>query len=376
MSEQGAAEAAPTAKEQALALTPEAWEHFVAHNQVPIRGNGRSLKFGALAKAMAAAQGEIKIALKDRTVEVQTKTGGKYSYVYADLAQVYEACREPLSKHGIAVFQVPTRGQSGVAVTTLLLHESEQWVQGELVLPGDTSDPKAIGSLITYARRYGLSAMVGVVTSDEDDDAEAGAQATKPKDKPKKEEHPALARRNAENPAAAPPPAGNAKEAKPAGKAAAAQTAAKGSSPPASGSPKVDPAKAQLWQAVVRLDGVRGEDGTVDPAATTEVANRRLTSWGLPGLAKLNADQMAAALSRYKDLIAQLQDIFGKIESLGWTPEHLADQLAEYEKKWDTPLLEDGKPALKWADTEMLEVLGAELDRLLVESVEAAGMPG
>ena len=76
------------------------------------------------------------------------------------------------------------QGDKFVLITTLI-HTSGQWISGEYWLnPAKPNDPQALGSATTYARRYALSALVGVC-SEEDDDGNAATQATK--HEPKKE---------------------------------------------------------------------------------------------------------------------------------------------------------------------------------------------
>ena len=71
---------------------------------------------------------------------------------------------------------------NGDKLRTILLHESGQWIAGELELKADKSGPQAQGSAITYARRYSYSAMIGL--HQEDDDGE-GAENRKKKQPPK-----------------------------------------------------------------------------------------------------------------------------------------------------------------------------------------------
>ena len=60
---------------------------------------------------------------------------------------------------------------------TMLIHKSGEWISGYLPIKPKVDDPQGMGSAITYARRYALSAMLGIV-ADDDDDAEI-AQARK-----------------------------------------------------------------------------------------------------------------------------------------------------------------------------------------------------
>lgn len=136
-----------------------------------------------LASALARAQGEFGTIRKGRTANVQTRTGGSYSYGFADLATVLEAVRPALSKHELALVQLPSvrqvDGAAFVQVETLLVHSSGASIATVLELPVDAATPQAIGSGMTYARRYSLLALLGIAAEDEDDDAQ-GAQPAAP----------------------------------------------------------------------------------------------------------------------------------------------------------------------------------------------------
>jgi hypothetical protein len=117
-----------------------------------------------LAKALAAAQNEFKAIVKDKVVK-----SSSYSYRYADLATVREAVTPALSKHGLAVVQT-FRPNGGVHqyVDTVLMHSSGATVTSSYQIPA-TGKQQEIGSAITYARRYSLCAILGVVAEDDDD---------------------------------------------------------------------------------------------------------------------------------------------------------------------------------------------------------------
>lgn len=125
-----------------------------------------------LAKALALAQAEIKHAEKSAE-NPAFKRDGK-TLRYATLADVWDACREPLTKHGLSVVQSPSRAEHGVSVTTLLMHTSGQWLESTLEVPVGGGTAQAFGSAITYARRYSLAAIVGIAP-DEDDDGNAAS---------------------------------------------------------------------------------------------------------------------------------------------------------------------------------------------------------
>ena len=132
----------------------------------------QSETIGKLAEALAKAQGTIRHA-------VRSAENPFFKSRYADLAAVWTACREPLSANGLAVVQTTVAGDA-VTVVTTLIHSSGEWVSGELSVLPAKRDPQVAGSAITYLRRYGLAAIAGVAT--EDDDAESatdhGAKAS------------------------------------------------------------------------------------------------------------------------------------------------------------------------------------------------------
>jgi hypothetical protein len=126
-----------------------------------------SEQINELATALAKAQGTMTGALKD-------SANPFFKSRYADLESVWTACRKALTENGLAVVQSATAAEGGVAVTTMLLHSSGQWMRDTLPLhPKDTS-PQGIGSAITYGRRYALAAMAGVYQTDDDAEAAHG----------------------------------------------------------------------------------------------------------------------------------------------------------------------------------------------------------
>lgn len=135
----------------------------------------RSEQIDALAVALVKAQAGIKGAVKD-------SLNPHFRSKYADLESVMDACKGPLNENGISVLQIPEPVESGVGIRTVLLHESGQYISGVMVLPMVKQDPQGAGSAITYARRYGLMAMVGVCP--EDDDGEGAMQREQPQQRP------------------------------------------------------------------------------------------------------------------------------------------------------------------------------------------------
>lgn len=129
-----------------------------------------SAEIGALAEALAKAQGAIRTAEFDR-VNPAFKSG------YATLASVYHACRAALSTHGLAVVQALHDGPNGrIGLTTRLLHASGQWMEATATVDPGKPGAQALGSAATYLRRYALVSLVGIATG-EDDDGEAAEPA-------------------------------------------------------------------------------------------------------------------------------------------------------------------------------------------------------
>lgn len=134
----------------------------------------------SIAAALAAFQAEMPVVAKNKRATVPTKAGGSYTYTYADLADVTDASMPLLNKHGLAFSACPRGTDHGYELAGVLLHESGESLSGALPLHGNS--PQELGSSLTYARRYLLGCMTGIVT---DDDTDGGpAQAAQRTEKP------------------------------------------------------------------------------------------------------------------------------------------------------------------------------------------------
>lgn len=136
----------------------------------------------SLAPAFVQAQHAIEVAKRDAANPF-------FKSKYADLEAVWTACRAALKANGLAVVQTLDNFHDPevVVLTTRLLHSSGEWIEGSLSLRPTKADPQGAGSAITYARRYSLAAICGVVVEGEDDDAnqasggrQAGRSAPRP----------------------------------------------------------------------------------------------------------------------------------------------------------------------------------------------------
>lgn len=139
-----------------------------------------------LAEALSKAQAMIKPAIKD-------SDNPFFHSTYADLASVWDACREPLTKNGLSIIQTTDVKESKLILTTTLLHISGEFISGHYPITpmkqvkgegwAPSEDPQSLGSAITYARRYAMSAIVGIAP--EDDDGEGAMGRPKANQKPK-----------------------------------------------------------------------------------------------------------------------------------------------------------------------------------------------
>ncbi len=135
----------------------------------------------ALNAALAKAQGAMESAKKDTANPF-------FNTKYADLAGIIEACRKPLSDNGLSIVQIACNDEKGVTILTRLLHSSGESISSPCWVPVVKKDPQGYGSAMTYARRFGLQALVGVAAEVDDDanshvdpNAKTAKDYTKPK---------------------------------------------------------------------------------------------------------------------------------------------------------------------------------------------------
>ena len=139
-----------------------------------------SEQINEISAALAKAQFSITDAAKD-------KAG--YGYKYADLATILQIARPILSTHNIAILQDTETLPDAVSVSTRLVHSSGQWIESSplsmlVELKKGLSHAQCVGSVVTYARRYSLAALVGIAQEDDDaakdkDSAEAAERVQK-----------------------------------------------------------------------------------------------------------------------------------------------------------------------------------------------------
>ena len=123
-----------------------------------------SEQINELATALCKAQGEMTGAKK-------SSKNPFFKSNYSDLASVCEAISQPFSNNGLSYIQSPEFNENYIQVVTRIMHISGQWIEGVVTLPPTKNDAQGYGSAITYGRRYGLQAMAGVPSVDDDGQA-------------------------------------------------------------------------------------------------------------------------------------------------------------------------------------------------------------
>lgn len=122
-----------------------------------------SNSIAAIGQALSVLQGKLEHA---------GKNASGYGYHYADLAAVLDVARPLLAENGLALSQWPTMVDGAVSVESLLVHSSGEWIRSSLALPIEgkkgMSRAQEVGSVITYARRYAMSAILGIAQVDDD----------------------------------------------------------------------------------------------------------------------------------------------------------------------------------------------------------------
>jgi hypothetical protein len=146
----------------------------------------QSESIGKLSLALSKAQAQIRGAKKD-------SLNPFFKSSYSDLASVWDACRDPLTSNELAIIQTIHKDEFALTLKTVLSHSSGEWISSDIPVlisgGGGKQDMQALGSAITYARRYGLSAIAGICP--DDDDGEAAMNRNIANKQPTK--HPTLA---------------------------------------------------------------------------------------------------------------------------------------------------------------------------------------
>ncbi|MBF0501443.1 MAG: ERF family protein [Candidatus Riflebacteria bacterium] len=119
---------------------------------------------GKISESLSKAQSQMKNAAFDMV-------NPHFRSPYASLAAIMDSCRPALSSNGIAILQGTSIDPETlrVNVTTLLTHVSGEWIKSVISIKPAADTAQAIGSAASYGRRYGLSALVSIVSEEDDD---------------------------------------------------------------------------------------------------------------------------------------------------------------------------------------------------------------
>jgi hypothetical protein len=130
----------------------------------------RSESISSLAKALAIFNSKVSKVSKDANNPF-------FRNKYATLDNIIDEVRPILTENGLTLMQFPSGDGNLVSVSTYLMHESGEWIESDpLIMKPVKNDPQAIGSCITYARRYSLASFLSLNTGEDDD----GNKATHP----------------------------------------------------------------------------------------------------------------------------------------------------------------------------------------------------
>lgn len=130
----------------------------------------KSESISNIATALTAFQGEVPAIEKDGNNPF-------FKSKYATLENIIKVIKPLLLKHGLSFSQFPS-GEHGL--TTILMHASGEWIESEVSTSPKDNTPQALGSALTYMRRYALSAVLGLATESDDDGEATVAHTTAP----------------------------------------------------------------------------------------------------------------------------------------------------------------------------------------------------
>ncbi len=117
----------------------------------------------ALYAALARAQSQISVPGKNAV-------NPAFKSRYVDLSAVLAAVLPAWNANGLAITQFPVVAEdcSSIELTTLISHTSGEWMESSIRMPVGKRDPHGIGSAITYARRYTVASIAGLMQDDDD----------------------------------------------------------------------------------------------------------------------------------------------------------------------------------------------------------------
>lgn len=151
-------------------LVPELLQSPAVHSAfTPCTSHDWGGDVGQLVAALARAQKKFVDIEKNQRAKI---SGGKanYSYSYADLSAVMDAIRKPLAEEGLVVMQFPLNEGDMVGISTVCFHQGGGFVRNTVKMTSLRTMPQDTGIVLTYARRYGVSALLALAAGEADPD--------------------------------------------------------------------------------------------------------------------------------------------------------------------------------------------------------------
>lgn len=131
--------------------------------------------------SIVLAWGEMTDPAPNKTANVKPRDSAAYSYSYATLGELLKHARPVLAKYGLAVLQLPVTAQgNSVTIRTRLLHWTGADLVTEPLVFSASGGPQAVAGVISYGRRYQLSALLNIHTGEDTDAQEAPAAHERP----------------------------------------------------------------------------------------------------------------------------------------------------------------------------------------------------
>lgn len=130
-----------------------------------------SEQLNEVATALADFQAIVPVMPKDCEVDFRDRNSRRVNYKYTNLDTILTVIRPLLGKHGLSVIQAQEVVSGRSYVSTMLLHKSGQFIRSRLLIVETPKDMKALGTVLTYAKRYALSALLGIASDEDLDNA-------------------------------------------------------------------------------------------------------------------------------------------------------------------------------------------------------------
>jgi len=119
---------------------------------------------------------------------VKDKKNPFHKSTYASLSSIYKSCKPALHENGFGIFHFVLETEQGQIVKTVLHHVSGEKIEVDIPMLLEGANMQKLGSAITYAKRYGLVALLAV-DADDDDDGNAASGLTQSKSKPRRQQN-------------------------------------------------------------------------------------------------------------------------------------------------------------------------------------------